>query len=193
MQKFLSTLLVIGLLFSISAYAGNICDYQDKIQKMPLMNESGFRAFLYSGQQIDQILVSKNHRRIYLLKDQKVIRSYPAAFGQPRGAKRFEGDMKTPEGLYFINRKNPNSAYTLSLQISYPNKQDIEYARRYGKSPGGDIMVHGLPSDRGAYDYISTIHPKDWTLGCVAVNNSQIRETYHLTALKTPITICPMK
>ncbi|WP_413290817.1 L,D-transpeptidase family protein [Bdellovibrio sp. HCB337] len=194
MKKIAKLFLGLVLALPVTATAAdNICNYQDKIQKMPFMSDNDFKSFLYSGQEIDQILVSKDYRRIYFLKDQKVIRSYPAAFGFPRGAKRFQGDLRTPEGVYYISKKKPDSAYTLALEVSYPNKQDIEYARSRGKSPGGDIMIHGLPSNRADYNRIALIHPKDWTLGCVAVNSQQIREAYDITAVRTPITICPMK
>lgn len=196
MKKIASLILGFALAapFMAAAADNNICNYQDKIQRMSFMSDDDFKTFLYSGQQIDQILVSKDYRRIYFLKGDQLIRSYPTAFGIPRGAKRFQGDLKTPEGVYYISKKNPNSAYTMALEVSYPNKKDIEYAHSLGKSPGGDILIHGLPSNPYDYGRIAPIHPQvDWTLGCVAVNSKQIREAYPITPVKTPITICPMK
>jgi murein L,D-transpeptidase YafK len=171
----------------------DICNSQADIQSMSYMGNEEFKAFQKNDQKIDQILVSKKFRRIYLLKGQKLVRSYPVAFGNPNGPKRIQGDNKTPEGTYFISRKNPYSNYYMALEISWPNKQDIENARRLGKSPGGDVMVHGLPRNPFLHKKFAYQHPIDWTRGCVAVNDTQIREIYSVTEVKTPITICPLK
>ena len=157
------------------------------------MNDGEFKTFVSNGQRIDQILVSKKYRRVYLLQGQKVIRTYRAAFGNPNGTKRFQGDLKTPEGVYYISKKNAVSQYTQSLEISYPNKSDIAYAARFGKSAGGDVMIHGLPTNPYLKHKFAIQHPMDWTRGCVAVTDVQVREIYKVTAVKTPITICPLK
>src|SRR5690606_2278880 len=110
------------------------------------MTDGEWSRFVESSR-IDRILISKDQRELYLLQGRKVVKTYPVAFGSsPVGHKQFEGDQKTPEGLYTINYKNPKSAFYLSLRISYPNKDDREYAKSQGRSPGGDIMIHGLPS-----------------------------------------------
>ncbi|NDH02191.1 MAG: hypothetical protein EBY40_03560, partial [Marivivens sp.] len=98
----------------------------------------------YEGPEITSIVVNKGARRMYLMHDTNVMRSYDIRMGfAPEGHKQFEGDGKTPEGTYVINRRNPNSAYHLSLGISYPNAQDRAYAASQGRSPGGEIFIHG--------------------------------------------------
>ena len=136
--------------------------------------------------EITQLLVSKEQRRLYLLNGREVVRSYPVDLGfTPDGHKTVEGDGRTPEGLYWINRRNPNSEYHLSLGISYPNATDVAQARARGVSPGGDIFIHGqkTPFQRGRTD--------DWTWGCIAVKNREIEQIYSMVRLGTPITIDP--
>ncbi len=140
----------------------------------------------------DAILVDKSDRVLILYQDNKEIARYEnIRFGdQPKGHKQFEGDEKTPEGDYFIDARNPASSYHLSLRISYPNAQDKDYAQRLGRFPGGDIFIHGQPNqlsnmqDRTAISY-------DWTDGCIAVSNMEIRQLWELVAVGTPITIRP--
>ena len=81
---------------------------------------------------------------MYLYSNKKAVKSYNIDLGfAPIGDKKIEGDGKTPEGRYYIDRKNPKSAYHLSLGISYPNKNDKAEAKQLGKSPGKDIFIHG--------------------------------------------------
>ncbi|MDV7270526.1 L,D-transpeptidase family protein [Thioclava sp. A2] len=138
----------------------------------------------YSGPRVSSVQVFKAKRRMYLLsEDQKVLRKYRIGLGgNPVGHKQFEGDSKTPEGTYIIDRRNPNSAYYLSLGISYPNSVDRAYAAAQGKKPGGDIFIHGeerKSSGRG----------RDWTAGCIAVKNREIEEIYAMVGNGTPIHI----
>lgn len=104
----------------------------------------------------------------------------------PRGAKRFQGDERTPEGLYSIDWGNPNSSYHLSLHISYPNAQDKAYARARGRSPGGMIMIHGQPNG-----WTDGRVPGDWTDGCIAVSNDEIEALWDSVPDGTPIQILP--
>ena len=105
---------------------------------------------------------------MYLFHGDKVLETYRIDLGfAPRGEKMVEGDGKTPEGLYKINRRNPNSKFHLSLGISYPNAKDKAQAAALGKSPGGDIFIHG------ARRKTSPIGP-DWTAGCISVENHEI-------------------
>jgi murein L,D-transpeptidase YafK len=138
----------------------------------------------YDGPEITSIVVNKGARRMYLMHDTDVMRSYDIRMGfAPEGHKQFEGDGKTPEGTYVINRRNPNSAYHLSLGISYPNTRDRQHAASQGRAPGGDIFIHGTPSvvDRTT----------DWTAGCIAVSNAEIEEIYAMVPNGTPIFIYP--
>lgn len=192
MRFFIFGIFALNFCFPITTWA-DLCSYERQIPSFAELEEGDFNAFLFSGQSVDHILISKSKRRLFLLKKNQVVKSYPTAFGNPEGAKRFEGDMKTPEGLYYIESKNPKSKFYLSLKINYPNAADIAYARKFGKSPGGDIMIHGLPVNPDVREFVRQIHPMDWTRGCVAVTDSEIEEVYHLVASKTPVTICPVE
>jgi len=139
----------------------------------------------YDGPEVTQLVVYKGERRMHLVNGSKALKTYKIALGgNPVGPKQFEGDGKTPEGLYFINRQNPNSAYYLSLGISYPNETDVEAAKAEGKEPGGDIFIHGRANkNRG--------RGKDWTAGCIAVKDREMEEIYSMVRIGTPIFIMP--
>jgi murein L,D-transpeptidase YafK len=135
---------------------------------------------------IDHILIDKSDRILSLMAGGRLVRAYPGIkLGDaPVGHKQFEGDEKTPVGTYTINGRNANSAYTLSLRISYPNAADRAFAARLGRSPGGDIFIHGQPNKSPAEAL-----PWDWTDGCVAVSNRQIREIWGLVRNGVIVTI----
>lgn len=134
---------------------------------------------------VDRIVVRKSRREMLLLSGDSIVRCYRVALGRdPIGPKRQEGDGRTPEGRYLIDRRNPKSNYHLSLHISYPNDADTEHARAAGLDPGGDIMIHGLKP--------GVAHPdSDWTQGCIAVSDSEIDEIWDLVEDGTPIEIHP--
>ncbi len=138
----------------------------------------------------DAVVVNKSARTLQLLRNGQILRSYKVALGlRPEGHKQFEGDFRTPEGKYLLTRRNPNSDYFLSIQVSYPNDQDVARARRQGLRPGGAIMIHGQPNTpKKPRDYYSNI---DWTEGCIAVSNSDMVEIWLMTAPDTPIEIQP--
>lgn len=138
----------------------------------------------------DTVIVRKAQRTLQLLRDGQVLRSYKVALGlRPDGHKQSEGDFRTPEGKYRLNRRNPNSEYFLSIQVSYPNDEDIAHARKLGVSPGGAIMIHGQPNTpRKPRDYYTNV---DWTEGCIAVSNSDMVEIWLMTPPDTPIEIRP--
>lgn len=135
----------------------------------------------------DYLLVDKSERLLIAYRDGRPIRAYRGLqFGDaPRGHKRFQGDERTPEGIYRIDRRNPRSRFHLSLGISYPNAQDRVYAAQYGRSPGGDIFIHGQPTGRPGR------MRGDWTDGCIALTNAQIEELWRIVPDGTPIEIRP--
>jgi murein L,D-transpeptidase YafK len=138
----------------------------------------------------DRILVLKSKRRLLLLRQGVVLKSYPIALGpHPRGPKRWEGDGRTPEGLYVIDGRLADSAYHLSLHISYPNEADLRRASAAGKDPGGKIMIHGMPERFGHTDPVRFF--QDWTDGCIAVGNIAIEEIWNAVDDGTPIEIRP--
>ena len=139
---------------------------------------------------VDRVVVRKGERRMYLYRGDRVVRRYKVSLGlAPDGHKEREGDFRTPEGRYYLTRRNPQSEFFLSIQVSYPNGQDIDAARRRGVRPGGAIMVHGLPNvPRYPRDkYLSN----DWTDGCIALGNDEMLEFWLLTQSQTPIDIEP--
>ncbi len=126
---------------------------------------------------IDRLLVLKSERKMIAFAGNQELKTYKIALGgAPTGHKQFEGDRRTPEGLYVINERNPNSAYHKNLGISYPNEKDAAFAVSQGRSAGGDIKIHGLRNGRG---WIGKFHRwEDWTLGCIAVTDDEIDELY---------------
>lgn len=139
---------------------------------------------------IDRILILKDKRKMYLLSGDVEIREYDMSLGfAPKGHKEKQGDGKTPEGIYKISGRNPQSLYHKSLRISYPNDEDKRKARARGVNPGGDIMIHGLPN---GYGFIGKDHlDRDWTLGCVAVTNPEIEEIWDMVSNGTIVEIKP--
>ncbi len=141
--------------------------------------QSKFRS--YDGPPVTRVVVSKSDRRLWLFNNDRVLEQYSIALGfAPVGHKQFEGDGKTPEGWYTIDRRNPNSRYHLSIGISYPNEADIAYAKAQGKDPGGDIFIHGRNLYRGR-------NTGDWTAGCIAVTDREIEDIYAMVPDGTPI------
>ena len=141
----------------------------------------------YNGPEVTSIVVNKSAKSMYLLHHEEILKAYDIDLGfAPAGPKRFEGDGKTPEGTYYINRRNPNSAFHLSLGISYPNAEDIAFARSQGKRPGGDIFIHGRPNTDKKLS-----RKTDWTAGCIAVKDRHIRDIYAMVRDGTVITIRP--
>ena len=150
-----------------------------------------------------RIVVYKQRRKLEFYSDQKLLRTYRVGLGfNPVPDKQHEGDGATPEGDFYVFVKNNKSAYYLSLGVSYPNAEDAErgfrdglitkkerdgifYAIRKGAAPpqytklGGLIYIHG----HGA--------GSDWTWGCVALENADIKELYDAVSVGTPVTILP--
>jgi murein L,D-transpeptidase YafK len=138
----------------------------------------------------DRILVLKSKRELLLLRGGVVLKSYPIALGpHPKGPKRRRGDGRTPEGLYVIDYRFSHTPYHLALHISYPNAADRAWARRHGVSPGGEIVIHGMPAWYGHLDPVRFF--RDWTNGCIAVGNIAIEEIWHAVDDGTPIEIRP--
>jgi murein L,D-transpeptidase YafK len=149
------------------------------------------------------ILVKKRERKLLLYSNEKLVRTYRIGLGlSPIGDKVRAGDRRTPEGEFYVFTKNDKSAFYLSLGLSYPNAPHAERGLRDGliargqyeaimralgakKAPpqntrlGGDIYVHG----HGA--------GSDWTWGCVALENEDIRELFDAVSVGTPVVIQP--
>jgi murein L,D-transpeptidase YafK len=144
-----------------------------------------------ADQRADRITVEKAKRQMTLLRDGKVLNTYRISLGRDGdgGHKRREGDQRTPEGTYVIDWRNPRSMAHLSLHISYPDAKDKQAADAAGYAPGGNIMIHGLANGWG---WLAPVHHLwDWTDGCIAVTDAQMREIWATVPDGTPITIRP--
>lgn len=139
---------------------------------------------------IDRILIEKSARKLSILREGKLLKSYRVALGRnPIGPKQEEGDRKTPEGAYAIDYRNPHSDYHLALHISYPSPEDDARAAARGINAGFDIMIHGLPNGRG---WIGAFHRRqDWTAGCIALTDAEIEELWRITPDGTAVEIRP--
>lgn len=142
------------------------------------------------AEQADLIEVFKRDRRMVLKREGRVLKRYRVALGfAPAEHKEREGDGRTPEGDYMIDARNPKSSFHLSLRVSYPDVDDRAHAAELGVSPGGDIYIHGLPNGLRKF---RTPHPRgDWTTGCVAVTDAEIREIWSLVPTGARIVIHP--
>ena len=138
----------------------------------------------------DRVVIEKGARKLHLIQEGKAFRTYKIALGiRPVGDKKREGDFKTPEGKYYLDARNPNSDYFLSIHISYPDPKDRREAGEMGVDPGGAIMIHGQPNDPTRSEtYYRT---QDWTNGCIAVSNSDMIDIWLMTGENTPIEIRP--
>ncbi|WP_131652586.1 L,D-transpeptidase family protein [Pseudomonas taetrolens] len=142
------------------------------------------------GQPVEKILVLKSARKLQLISDGKPIKTYRISLGkQPKGPKIREGDKRTPEGLYWIDWRKRSEKFNLAMHISYPNVSDAAQARREGFSPGSMIMIHGTPDTEENPEEL--FHTLDWTDGCIAMKNYEMREVWNLTKDGTMIEIRP--
>ena len=148
-----------------------------------------------------RIVVMKGERRLELYSGGAVVRRYKIGLGlSPVEDKVRQGDRRTPEGEFYVFTKNDKSAFYLSLGLSYPNIEDAERGlrdklisqrqhdvivraiKRKATPPqntalGGDIYIHG----NGA--------GSDWTWGCVALENADMKELFDAVTVGTPVTI----
>lgn len=137
---------------------------------------------------VDRIVIDKSTRRMTAFRGDHALKTYRIALGfAPEGDKMRQGDGKTPEGVFRINRRNDRSAYHLSLGIDYPQADDQARARLAGVNPGGDIFIHGQPNQLP--DGITV--PGDWTAGCIAVTDAEIEELFAATPMGAVVEIRP--
>ena len=138
----------------------------------------------------DSIVVEKSKHMLTLYQAGFPVRTYGVALGkEPTGDKQRIGDNRTPEGLFRIDYKNPQSKFHMALHISYPDAAHLQRANALGVAPGGDIMIHGLPP---AFKSYGAAHREfDWTEGCIAVTDEEIEEIWRAVPQGAPIQIKP--
>lgn len=140
----------------------------------------------YNGPPVTKLEVFKGQRIMKVYSGRRLLKTHQIELGfKAKGHKQFEGDGKTPEGRYLIDRRNPNSSFYLSLGISYPNARDRAFAASHGKSPGGDIFIHGQPN------VLTGKRGPDWTAGCIALSDREMRKLYAMVTNGTVIDIFP--
>jgi len=139
---------------------------------------------------IDKVLVVKSTRQLQLMSRGEPLKTYRISLGkQPRGAKEREGDKRTPEGFYWLDWRKVSDRFNLAMHVSYPNVSDAARARRDGVPPGSMIMIHGTPLNEEYPEwYFATL---DWTDGCIAMKNDDMREVWSLVKDGTMIEIRP--
>jgi murein L,D-transpeptidase YafK len=143
-----------------------------------------------TSQFADRVVVEKGKRQMHLMQNGKVLRTYNVALGQnPVGHKRHQGDQRTPEGVYTVDLRRPESRFNLALRISYPSSTDRQFAAARGVDPGGEIYIHGQPN--GGVNPARLADGPDWTDGCVAVTNTEMQEIWARVRLGTPVEIRP--
>ncbi len=139
---------------------------------------------------VDKIVVAKSERKLLVYANGQLLKKYKIALGKnPIGAKQYEGDNKTPEGVYYINAKTATSKFHKNLGISYPNDTNLINATHSNKSAGGDIKIHGLQNGLGIIGHMHTLI--DWTAGCIAITNKEIDDLYCHTSIGTVVEIKP--
>ena len=186
-------LLLIPTFLLLYLYDGTSRKHSDRDTGDPLALEDT-QAYpegaLPKGLVFDRLVVEKKQHRLTAFSKGKPVRVYLVALGtNPVGHKEFEGDHRTPEGKYQIESKNAKSHYYKTLGISYPNKADKERAATLGKSPGGNIKIHGLAE---RYAGLGKSHRiTDWTYGSIALTNPEMEELFSRTPVGTPIEILP--
>lgn len=137
---------------------------------------------------IDLIVIDKSARRMQLFQNGQPLRTYRIALGfAPSGDKVAQGDGRTPEGRFTIDRRNADSAYLLSLGLDYPQAEDHARAAAAGYNPGGDIFIHGQPNALPD----GFIVKGDWTAGCIALTNAEMQQIWEVTPIGTAVEIRP--
>jgi murein L,D-transpeptidase YafK len=137
---------------------------------------------------VDRILIDKSERRLVAFERGRAVAVMNVALGrQPVGDKLSEGDNKTPEGTYPITAHKYDSSFHRALRLGYPTPAEFEKAKRDGRKPGGDIMIHGI---RNGFGWVGGLHHiVNWTRGCVAVTDGEIDWLYQSARDGTPVEI----
>ena len=144
------------------------------------------------------VVVTKHTRRLELYRRGGLVGAFPVVLGaRPDGPKRYEGDMRTPEGVYHVTGKRIHGRWSYFIEIDYPNEEDrraFELEAAAGRIPlfaqqlpplGGRVGIHGndRPGDQAS--------GRDWTKGCIAMRNEDVAVLYDLVDVGTPVVVLP--
>jgi murein L,D-transpeptidase YafK len=149
------------------------------------------------------ILIKKKDRQLQIFDGEKLIKTYNISLGfAPEGDKEIEGDGKTPEGDFYVFTKNPESAFFLSLGLSYPNIEDAERGLKKGLITQAEhdeivkaINEKAMPPQKTKLGGEIYIHgggcKADWTAGCMALDNEEMQEIFEAIEVGTAVKIVP--
>ena len=179
------------LSFAVTCQASVVITVNGKpVDKNQVLKPAQSTQTIKAGQKIEKILVLKSARKLQLISDGKPIKSYRISLGkQPKGPKLQEGDKRTPEGIYWVDWRKKSDKFNLAMHINYPNISDAATARREGLNPGSMIMIHGTPDSEDNPEEL--FHTLDWTDGCIAMKNHEMREVWNLVPDGTMVEIRP--
>ena len=179
------------LSFTVTCQASVVITVNGKpVDKNQVLKPAQSTQTIRADQKIEKILVLKSARKLQLISDGKPIKSYRISLGkQPKGPKLQEGDKRTPEGLYWVDWRKKSDKFNLAMHINYPNVSDAAKARREGLNPGSMIMIHGTPDSEDNPEEL--FHTLDWTDGCIAMKNYEMREVWNLVKDGTLVEIRP--
>ena len=179
------------LSFAVTCQASVVITVNGKpVDKNQVLKPAQSTQTIRADQKIEKILVIKSARKLQLISDGKPIKSYRISLGkQPKGPKLQEGDKRTPEGLYWVDWRKKSDKFNLAMHINYPNVSDAAKARREGLNPGSMIMIHGTPDSEDNPEEL--FHTLDWTDGCIAMKNYEMREVWNLVKDGTLVEIRP--
>ena len=179
------------LSFAVTCHASVVITVNGKpVDKNQVLKPAQSTQTIRADQKIEKILVLKSARKLQLISDGKPIKSYRISLGkQPKGPKLQEGDKRTPEGLYWVDWRKKSDKFNLAMHINYPNVSDAAKARREGLNPGSMIMIHGTPDSEDNPEEL--FHTLDWTDGCIAMKNYEMREVWNLVKDGTLVEIRP--
>jgi len=149
-----------------------------------------FSASVPAASVADGVRIYKAAHKLQVLDGRRVLYEFPVSLGRnPQGHKLQEGDGRTPEGVYWLDYKNPASAFHKSIHISYPNSKDIAAAKQRGVEPDGQVMIHGQRNGLGWLWLISRFF--DWTQGCVALSDGDMDILWNVVDGGTRVEILP--
>ncbi len=179
------------LSFAVTCQASVVITVNGKpVDKNQVLQSTPSAQPIHAGKSIDKVLVLKSARKLQLISDGKPIKTYRISLGkQPKGAKMREGDKRTPEGMYWVDWRKKSDKFNLAMHINYPNISDAATARREGVNPGSMIMIHGTPDSEDNPEEL--FHTLDWTDGCIAMKNYEMREVWNLVKDGTMVEIRP--